>query len=95
MVKRAASRAPTDVRYDPKSPDKTGEPADLGDAPTDADDGPDPFADDPAPLPVKQFYVIPRDLFDRLVNAGQMEAYCEKHGVPWRGGVHQGDITIL
>lgn len=54
-----------------------------------------PESPDQAPLQVKQFWVIPRDLFDRLVAANEMEAYCEKHGVPWRGGVHQGDITIL
>ncbi|SRR6266567_3339078 len=60
----------------------------------DNEPGPIESPDQP-PLKVKQFWVIPRDLFDRLTAANEMEAYCEKHGVPWRGGVHQGDITIL
>lgn len=50
---------------------------------------------DQPPLKVKQYWVVPRDMFERMMEAGKFQEYCDKYKIAWRGGVHQGDITIL
>lgn len=75
-----------------ETPKPEGETSDVVPLP---DESTDATAEDQPPLKIKDGWAIPREQFDRLMNSGGMPAFCDKHGIGFRGGVHQGDITIL
>jgi hypothetical protein len=93
----AADEKPKSAVETPKAEGESGVP-DLSGAPVPVpDDATDVNWDSPEqpPLRVREHWVMPWDLFERMQNSGDLAAYCEKHGVDFAGAVRQGDIAIL